>query len=80
MNEINAIILERRIGKKNVCIFSFFYMLSLLRDRHGGTPDLFIVVKEGEEDTTYYSQRLNVKSALSNDICTYLKFETLRQY
>ena len=63
-------------GKKNgkkeclLCIFSFFYMLSLLRDRHGWTPDLFIAVKEGEKDTTHYSQRLNVKSALSTDICT----------
>ena len=45
-------------------------MPSLLRDRHGGTSDLFIAVKEGEEDTTYYSQWLNVKSALSTDICT----------
>ena len=27
MNEINAIILERRMGKKSVCIFFFFYML-----------------------------------------------------
>ena len=35
-----------------------------------GTPDLFIAVEEGEEDTTYYSKRLNVKSALSTDICT----------
>ena len=54
-----------------------FYMLSLLRDRHGGgggTPDLFITVKEGEEDTTHYSQRLNVKSALSTDnLYMYLK-------
>ena len=73
MNEINAVILERRMGKKNVYsayLFSFFYMPSLLRDRHGGTSDLFIAVKEGEEDTTYYSKWLNVKSALSTDICT----------
>ena len=38
--------------------------------RQKGTPDLFIAVKEGEEDTTYYSQRLIFKSALSTDICT----------
>lgn len=67
MNEINAIILQRRMGKKSVCIFSFFYMLLQKKKE---TLDLFFIVKEGEEDTTYYSQRLNVKSALSTDICT----------
>ena len=72
MNEIDAITLERGMGKKNVCIFSFFYMLSLLTDRHGGggDPRSLFTVKEGEEETTHYSQRLNVKSALSTDTCT----------
>ena len=51
-------------------IFPFLHAL-LTKRRTWGTPDLFIAVKEGEEDTTYYySQRLNVKSALSTDICT----------
>lgn len=67
MNEINAIILERRMGKKE-CLHIFLFLHAVTEKKE--TLDLFFTVKEGEEDTTYYSQRLNVKSALSTDICT----------
>ena len=58
-------------GKKNgkkesLHIFLFLHAVTEKKE----TLDLFFTVKEGEEDTTYYSQRLNVKSALSTDICT----------
>ena len=65
------------MGKKNVYSTYLPFLHALLTKRQtwgGGTPDLFITVKEGEEDTTHYSQRLNVKSALSTDnLYMYLK-------